>query len=116
MNARHITLRVFVGELGLKARVLAPVGVNLRNAPDVSFEKLTALPFGTEVDLLARSPYSPWVKVDVDGVIGWLALITLETQVVFEALPMDFDVPPPPPPTRVPGSFGSAFPDPSLSN
>jgi uncharacterized protein YraI len=100
------------GELGVKARVLAPAGVNLRSAPDVSFGIVTTLPFGLEVDLLGRSPYSPWVKVDADGTVGWLALITLDTQAVFEALPMDFDVPPPPPPTRVPGSFGGAFPDP----
>ena len=49
----------------------------------------------------------------VAGVVGWLALITLQTQAVIEALPIDYDVPPPPQPTRVPGSFGNAFPDPN---
>jgi hypothetical protein len=65
------------------------------------------------VTLLARSPYSPWVKVESAGMIGWLALVTLQTQSVIEALPIDYDVPPPPVPTRIPGSFGNAFPDPN---
>ncbi|MCB9450397.1 MAG: SH3 domain-containing protein [Anaerolineaceae bacterium] len=102
------------GTLGTSAKVLAPAGVNLRAAPDVSFAVLAALQDGTQVTLLARSPYSPWVKVDAGGgLIGWLALITIETQAVLEALPIDYDVPPPPLPTQVPGSFGNAFPDPN---
>ncbi|MBZ0279049.1 MAG: SH3 domain-containing protein [Anaerolineae bacterium] len=101
------------GVMATSAKVLAPAGVNLRAAPDVSFGIITTLGDGTPVTLLARSPYSPWVKVDAGGVIGWLALITIETQAVIEALPIDYDVPPPPPPTLVPGSFGNAFPDPN---
>jgi len=101
------------GDLGRVGRVLAPAGVNLRQAPDVSFPAITALPDGTQVTIVARSPYSPWVKVEVNGIVGWLALVTLDTQVVYEALPVDYDVPPPPLPTRVPGSFGNAFPDPN---
>ncbi len=100
------------GELGRVAKVRAPAGVNLRNAPDVSFAAVASLPDGAKVNLVARSPYSPWVKVEFGGVTGWLALITLETQAVIEALPVDYKVPPPPKPTRVPGSFGNAFPDP----
>ncbi|HEX2905922.1 MAG TPA: hypothetical protein VHO69_03630 [Phototrophicaceae bacterium] len=45
--------------------------------------------------------------------IGWLSLVALETQAIIESLPIDYDVPTPPPPTRVPGSFGNAFPDPN---
>jgi len=101
------------GQLGRLAKVVAPAGVNLRNAPDVSFGIVANLPDGVMVNLLARSPYSPWVKVDYNGVIGWLALVTLQTQSVIEALPIDYDVPPPPVPTRIPGSFGNAFPDPN---
>ena len=101
------------GVLGQTARVIAPAGLNLRAAPDVSFAVLLTLPLGTEVTLLARSPYSPWVKVRAGEAVGWAALITLETQALIDALPVDFDVPPPPPPTRIPGSFGNAFPDPS---
>lgn len=101
-----------LGQLGLRARVNAPLGVNLRAAPDVSFRVITTLPYNTEVDLLARSPYSPWVKVQAGEIEGWLALLTLDTDAVISALPIEYDVPPPPPPTRVPGSFGNAFPDP----
>jgi uncharacterized protein YraI len=101
------------GQLGHLAKVLAPAGVNLRNAPDVSFGVVASLPDGAMVNLLARSPYSPWVKVEFNGMTGWLALITLQTQSVIDALPIDYDVPPPPVPTQIPGSFGNAFPDPN---
>lgn len=101
------------GELGRTATVLAPAGVNMRQAPDVMFGLVMTIPDGAVVNLLARSPYSPWVKVDFNGIVGWLALISLQTQAVIEALPVDYDVPPPPEPTRVPGSFGNAFPDPN---
>ncbi len=104
------------GVLGQTARVIAPAGLNLRAAPEVSFGVLLTLPLGTEVTLLARSPYSPWVKVRAGEAVGWAALITLETQALIDALPIDYDVPPPPPPTRIPGSFGNAFPDPNRSN
>jgi uncharacterized protein YgiM (DUF1202 family) len=101
------------GELGHTGKVLAPAGSNLRSAPDASFPLVTTVPDGAKVTLLARSPYSPWVKVDFNGVVGWIALITLETQAFIEALPVDNNVPPPPTPTRIPGSFGNAFPDPN---
>ncbi len=101
------------GELGRRATVLAPAGVNLRSAPDATFPAMAAVPDRAVVTLLARSPYSPWVKVDFNGQVGWIALIALETEAVIDALAVDYDVPPPPEPTTVPGSFGNAFPDPS---
>ncbi len=102
-----------LGSLGQVARVIAPNGVTLRSAPDIAFAALATLPFGLEVQLMARSPYSPWIKVDSSGSVGWVALITVDTQAIIESLPVDYDVPPPPQPTRIPGSFGNAFPDPS---
>jgi hypothetical protein len=42
--------------------------------------------------------------------------LTLDTLAFLEALPIDWSAPPPPAPptaTRVPGSFGNAFPDPN---
>ncbi|NWF69941.1 MAG: SH3 domain-containing protein [Chloroflexi bacterium] len=104
---------VRVGNPVLNATVIAPDGVNLRNAPDVSFAAIGILPFGTVVNLEARSPYSPWVRISANGSSGWVALIALETDTYIDALPIDFDVPPPPGPTRVPGSWGNAFPDPN---
>lgn len=102
-----------LGDLGQKARVIAPNGTTMRSAPETSFSAVSSLAFGRELNLLARSPYSPWVKVDDAGQIGWVALITLETRAIVDALPIDYDVPPPPEPTRIPGSFGGAFPDPN---
>jgi len=104
------------GPMGTTARVVAPAGLNLREAPDVQFGLIVTLPTGTEVNLLARSPYSPFVKVESGGIVGWAALIALETQAVIASLPIDYDVPPPPAPTRIPGSFGNAFPDPRNNN
>lgn len=104
------------GQYGTKAVVIAPAGVTLREAPDAAFDPLYDLATSVEVDLIARSPYSPWVKVDAgSGIIGWVALITLETQSIIESLPVDYEVPPQPtqpPPTIEPGSWGGAFPDP----
>ncbi len=100
------------GDLGARASVQAPNGVVLRAAPDIAFEAIGSIPFGASVILLAQSPYSPWVKVDWNGSVGWVALLTLETQAVIAALPVDFNVPPPPEPTPRPGSGGNAFPDP----
>jgi uncharacterized protein YraI len=102
-----------MGQLGEIARVNAPNGVTMRTAPLASFAALNTLQYGAETKLMARSPYSPWVKVDASGQVGWVPLIAMDTQAIIEALEIDFDVPPPPAPTRIPGSFGNAFPDPN---
>ena len=103
------------GNLAHTGRIFAPEGANLRIAPHANFASIYSLPQGQEVILLARSPYSPWVKVDAGGVIGWVALITLDTQAIVESLPVDYDVPQPPePPTLTPFmGGGNAFPDPN---
>ncbi len=101
------------GELGTRGRVLAASGVNLRAGPDIVFPAIVTVPAEATVNLVARSPYSPWVKVEVSGVEGWVALVNIETQAFIDALPIDFNAPPLPPPTAVPGSFGNAFPDPN---
>lgn len=104
-----------LGDAAQSAVVVAPSGGNLRRAPDVQFAVLNTLEEGTEVTLIARSPYSPWVKVDTGSQVGWMALITIETQSVIGFLPVDYDVPPPPGPTATPiFTFGGghAYPDP----
>lgn len=101
------------GEFATRGRVAAPAGINLRTGPDAVFPPLATLSDGAVVNILARSPYSPWVKVESSGFVGWVALIALESQVYFEALPIDPAAPPLPEPTRIPGSFGNAFPDPN---
>jgi uncharacterized protein YraI len=102
-----------LGEFATRGRVSAPAGVNLRTGPDGTFPAMASLSDGTIVNLISRSPYSPWVRVENSGVQGWVALVALETTTYFEALPIDPSAPPPPEPTRVPGSFGNAFPDPN---
>jgi uncharacterized protein YraI len=104
------------GELGTRGQIAAAGGVSLRSGPDQIFPTLMSLSEGQPVTLLARSPYSPWVKVDVGGAVGWVALITLDTQAYIDALPVDYQAPGIPTPTVVPGSFGNAFPDPNAGN
>ena len=105
--------------LGIHARsasVNVAAGGNLREAPDTAFRIRRTLPYGKELQLLARSPYSPWVKVSVDGVSGWMALFTLRTKSVIGSLPIDYRVPLPPGPTPTPSfSYGGghAYPDPA---
>jgi len=104
------------GQDSNQAVVVAASGGNLRSAPDVGFPVMNTLDPGTELSILARSPYSPWVKVDTGGTVGWMALITLETQVVIPFLPIDYDVPLPPGPTATPFLVfggGHAYPDPT---
>jgi uncharacterized protein YraI len=101
------------GELGTSGRVIAPAGASLRSGPDQIFPAIASLNDGQPVTLIARSPYSPWVKVDTGGAIGWLALINLDTQAYIDALPVDYQAPNIPTPTIPPGSFGNAFPDPN---
>lgn len=100
------------GAMGRTGVVLAQAGVNLRVGPDPGFPALAAINGGTVVTLLARSPYSSWIKVDANGLVGWVALIAIDTRAFIDALPIDFNVPPQPTPTLIPGSFGNAFPDP----
>ena len=104
------------GELAYRATVNASAGGNLRQAPDVAFAVKRTLPFGMELELLARSPYSPWVKVAAGDEVGWMALFTLKTKTVIASLPIDYNVPLPPRPTSTPSfSYGGghAYPNPA---
>ena len=101
------------GPIGTQARVSAPNGTNVREQPYVIYGVLGSFAAGQELTLVARSPYSPWVKVDGSGLVGWVPLLDLETQAIISALPLDLSVALPPEPTQVPGSWGNAFPDPN---
>ncbi len=104
------------GELGSRAFVNVAAGGNLRAAPDTAFLVKGTLPYGAQVKLLARSPYSPWVKVRSGGEIGWMALFTLRSEAVISSLPIDYNVPFPPRATATPVfSYGGghAYPDPA---
>ncbi len=108
-----------LGDASHSGIVTAPTGANLRSAPDVQFDVIETLADGSEVEILARSPYSPFVKVESSAGVGWLALITLETTTVVQFLPVEYDVPLPPGPTPTPYfAFGGghAYPDPRTGN
>ena len=103
------------GELATRAIVDVAAGGNLRQAPDTAFAIKRTLPYGMSLTLLARSPYSPWVKVDTGRETGWMALFTLRSQSVISSLPIDYTVPLPPRATATPSfSYGGghAYPDP----
>jgi uncharacterized protein YraI len=104
------------GSHGQFGRVISPTGTNIRTAPYVTFPAIITLGNGATLELVARSPYSPWVKIKHGEVTGWAALATIETHSIIDALPLDFDIPLPPEPTPVPGMFGNAFPDPRGGN
>lgn len=91
-------------------------GVMLRSAPHAGFPAIFTVADGMPLELIARSPYSPWVKVDAQGNVGWMPLLNLDTQAIIDSLPVDRTVPAPPTPpepTAIPGLTGFAFPDPS---
>lgn len=43
--------------------VTAKNGLNIRSAPDIEAEKLTAVPFGTEIEVIESTDDSEWVEV-----------------------------------------------------
>lgn len=91
-------------------------GVMLRSAPHAGFPAIFTVDHGASLELIARSPYSPWVKVDSQGSVGWIPLLNLDTQAIIDSLPIERNVPlppVPPEPTAIPGLTGFAFPDPS---
>jgi uncharacterized protein YgiM (DUF1202 family) len=103
------------GTAGTQATVTGQ-GVMLRSAPHAGFPAIFTVADGTPLQLIARSPYSPWVKVDSQGSVGWIPLLNLETQAIIDSLPIERNVPlppTPPEPTAIPGLTGFAFPDPS---
>lgn len=103
------------GTAGRMATVIGQ-GVTLRSAPHIGFPVIFTVENGSSLELIARSPYSPWVKVDSQGNVGWIPLLNLETQAIIDSLPIDRTVPSPPTPpepTAIPGLTGFAFPDPS---
>jgi hypothetical protein len=100
------------GFVGSRGTITSSTGAAVYADPDPTFAVIGSFGSGQEVTLLARSPYSLWVKVNGGGLIGWVPLLVLETQVILESLPIDYEVSPLPLPTLVPGSWGNAFPDP----
>lgn len=68
--------------------------LNLRAGPGTNFEVLASVPARTKLTAFARNEASDWVRVEFNGLVGWLAVryLTLEGRV--RTLPTG-DVPPP---------------------
>ena len=113
--------RLIVAQEASTDKGLTLNAVVMRVQPFASEPAILAVQAGQEITLLAKSPYNAWVKVDAAGTIGWIPLVTVETDANLDALSLDYTVqspeptrpPAPPTATRIPGSFGGAFPDPN---
>ncbi len=98
--------------------------VVMRVQPFASEPAILAVQAGQQVTLLAKSPYNAWVKVDAAGTIGWIPLVTVETDANLDTLSLDHTVqsselthpPAPPTATLIPGAWGGAFPDPNCGS
>lgn len=60
------------------ARVSSPDGLNLRDAPSLSGNVLTVLPFGAGVDELATPTSDGWVSVSAQGQQGYVQSLYLD--------------------------------------
>lgn len=103
----------------MTGRVIAVNGIAMREQPFPNYTPIYQIPNGHQVNLVSRSPYGAWVKVEATANTGWIPLVALDTQAAIAVLPLDQNVirpePTPPPPvyaTAEPGSWGNAFPDP----
>lgn len=102
------------GDLAARGTIAEP-GAALFTGPEIVFNAIVALPVGTPVRILARSPYSPWIKVELNGGgTGWVPVTAVRTAAYFDALPIDTRAPSPPTATPIPGSVGNAFPNPAV--
>lgn len=76
--------------------------LNVRSGPGTSYARLTSIPNGTVVTLLARSADATWVKVTLaSGTVGWVNVSYLRLSAAISGLPVEgASTPPvtPPPP------------------
>ena len=106
-----------LGELGTKGRITAPAGANLRRGPEAVYAAVGIVGDGTLVNLLARSPLlNGWVKVEANGITGWISLLALETQAYIDALPVDYNIPALPTPRRSPVHLATPSPIPTAGD
>lgn len=80
--------------------VSAPQSVNVRSGPDTAYPTIRVSARGSRLEVIGRSVDGQWWQVrvpDVNGGVGWISTIYLETQNTAN-VPV-VSAPPPPPPT-----------------
>lgn len=72
-------------------------GLNVRSGPGAGHPRLTAIPNGTVVTVLARTADSSWVKVVLaNGTVGWVSVNFLRLSASIASLPVEGVIVPPP--------------------
>ncbi len=85
------------GPVGAITGTVTSWGLNVRSGPGVGFPRLTSIPNGTVVTLLARTADSWWVKVVLaNGTVGWVSANFLRLSAAITSLPVEGVVVPPP--------------------
>lgn len=73
---------------GVTATVQSTTGLNLRDAPSVSGNRLAILPYGTTYPVLGRNADTSWAYLDVNGLRGWSSTAYLAISGNILALPV----------------------------
>jgi len=63
--------------------------VFVRSGPGLSFGQLAVLPAYTQVPFVARTADSSWIRVDFNGVTGWVAAWVVVGTGDFNNLPIE---------------------------
>ncbi len=86
------------GPVGITATVTS-YALNVRSGPGIGYARLTSIPRGTLMTLLARTADSSWVKVLLaNGVQGWVNTGYIAPSAPITSLPVEGVVVPPPQP------------------
>jgi len=70
--------------------------LNLRSEPDVDSEAIGALEKGCELQVIGRTEGGDWLKVEFQGIEGWMTARYVELSVSLDTIPIVAEVPGPP--------------------
>jgi uncharacterized protein YraI len=106
VNSRYVLtsyplngLPVEGGTTGGITGVVTSFGLNVRSGPGTGFARLTSVPSGTILTLLARSFDATWIKVMLsNGTQGWVSASFVSTSYPIINLPVEGGTTPPPTP------------------
>lgn len=95
---RNLPLEGTGGPVGITATVTS-YALNVRSGPGISYARLTSIPRGTLMTLLARTADGSWVKVLLaTGVQGWVNTGYIAPSAPITSLPIEGGIVPPPQP------------------